>query len=262
MQNEPQKTTSSLQPEKFALSDIADSITKGFEFYLSIPGPSTLYTLPFAIIALVIFYTIGLFGISPMLIPFAGGFMLISPAILTGFFRLADSKGGQSRPNPIDAFKAFKHAPPGLWVIALLCTFLFFVWVTDAAVLYSMMIGSTELPYQLPWIINMESDKVIPFELFSALTGAVIAFTIFAISAFSVPLLHNHRANLIASVHASVRAVFHNFFNALVWGITLTGTVVVSILLLPLFLVTLPVLAYASYNLYLKVFPRETLNKS
>lgn len=261
MNNEPQKTTSPLQPEKFELSDIVDSIAKGFEFYLSIPGPSTLYTLPFAIIGLVIFYTIGLSGISPMFLSFAGGFMLIGPAMLTGFFRLANSRDSQSRPNPLDAFKAFKHAPAGLWVIALLCTFFFLVWITDAAVLYSMMIGSTDLPYQLPWLINLESDQVIQFELWSALTGAVIAFIVFAVSAFSVPLLHDDRANLIQSVHASVRAVFHNFFNALAWGMILTGTVVISIILLPLFLVTLPVLAYASHNLYLKVFPSGDCTK-
>lgn len=255
MENKKQGINSSLQPQKFKLSDITDSIAKGFELYLSIPVPSTVYTLPFAIIGLVILSTIGLLGISPMLLPFAGGFMLVGPAMLTGFFKLTRCKVGHNQPDPLDAFTAFKQAPAGLWVIALLCTFLFLVWITDAAVLYSMMIGDAELPYRPLWIINLENEQVIPFELWGSLMGSVIAFIIFAISAFSVPLLHEGRGNMVQAIHASVRAVFHNFFNSLAWGIILTSAIVLSIVLLPLFLVVLPILAYASYNLYLKVFP-------
>jgi uncharacterized membrane protein len=262
MNNEPQNKTSPLQPQRFDLLDIAHSIRKGFELYLLIPASSTLYTLPFALIGLIIFIVLGLFGLSPMLLPFAGGFMLICPAMLAGFFWLAKNSNEQNRPNLFDAFIAFKKVPAGLWVISLLCTFLFLVWITDAAVLYSMMIGDTKLPYQLPWLINLESDQVIPFELLSSLTGAVIAFIVFTISAFSIPLLHEGRGNLVQTIHASVRAVFHNFFNALAWGVILTGSVIVSIILLPLFLVVLPVLAYASYNLYLKVFPNPSTKEA
>jgi uncharacterized membrane protein len=81
------------------------------------------------------------------------------------------------------------------------------------------------------------------------------AFIILAVSAFSVPLLHERRVNLVQAINASFRAVFANFLPCIAWGLELTGATVLSIVLLPLFTVVLPVLAYASFDLYRKVFP-------
>ena len=97
---------------------------------------------------------------------------------------------------------------------------------------------------------------VVAFELWGSLMGSVLAFIIFSVSAFSVPLLHEGRANLVQAVYASVRAVLGNLLPALAWGLLLTVAMVLSIVLLPLLTVVLPVLAYASFAIYEKVFPR------
>lgn len=85
--------------------------------------------------------------------------------------------------------------------------------------------------------------------------GSVLAFTIFTVSAFSVPLLFEQRTTLVAAISASVLAVFRNFIPCMAWALMLTGVVVGAIVLLPLLLAVLPVLAYASFFLYRSVFP-------
>ena len=206
----------------------------------------------FALIGLTLLVAVGEFGIAPMALPFAGGFMLVGPALLTGFFRLTAMVAEGRRPRLFDAFPAFVHAPAGLWLVALLCAFLFLIWITDAAILYAVMIGNE---YQgMDWIVGPQANTV-AFELWGMLMGSVLAFVILAISAFSVPLLHERRAELVQAVNASVRAVFANFPVVIGWGLILTAATFVSILLLPLLTVVLPVLAYASFNLYRKVFP-------
>ena len=85
--------------------------------------------------------------------------------------------------------------------------------------------------------------------------GAVPAFIIFCVSAFSVPLLYQGRADLVGSISVSVRATLGNFVLSLLWGVLLTSVIVGSVVLLPLLLVSLPVLAYASYALYRNIFP-------
>ena len=85
--------------------------------------------------------------------------------------------------------------------------------------------------------------------------GSVLAFFVFAMSAFSVPLLHQHRASLIQAVYASVCVVLRNFVASIAWGLLLTGVILISILLLPLLAITLPIMAYASFALYQRVFP-------
>lgn len=84
--------------------------------------------------------------------------------------------------------------------------------------------------------------------------GAALAFIIFAVTTFSVPLLHYRRTQLIEAVMISVKTVFTNFPAAMAWGILVAATMIASVLLLPLFLVTFPILAYASHALYLELF--------
>jgi len=243
-----------LAPGRFSISDIVDALRTGWYVFRSIPATSMAFATLFALIGLVLLAALGRFGVSPMALPFAGGFMLVGPALLTGFFRLFAIRAGAGDPRLVDAFSAFARAPAGLWLVALICSFLFLIWLTDAAVLYVVMIGPEHLPYELPWLIGLHSH-VVAFELWGALMGSLLAFIILAISAFSVPLLHEGRAGPVQAVHASVRAVFRNFLTSVAWGLVLTGATMLSILLLPLLTVVLPVLAYASLALYRKVFP-------
>ena len=89
--------------------------------------------------------------------------MLVAPPLLVGFFRLANSVAEGGRPGVGDAFSAFRRVSLALWVVAFICAFLFLVWITDAGVLYSFMIGGVDLPYELPWLIRLQ-ENVVAFE--------------------------------------------------------------------------------------------------
>lgn len=243
-----------LAPRKFSILDIADALRTGWYVFRSMPATSMAYATLFVLIGLVLLMALGRFGISPMALPFAGGFMLVGPALLTGFFRLSAIRAEAGDPRLMDAITALVRAPAGLWLLALICSFLFLIWITDAAVLYVVMIGVEHLPYDLSWFVERQDDLV-AFELWAAVMGSALALIIFAVSAFSVPLLHEGRANPVAAVHASVRAVFGSLVGSVAWGLVLTGATVLAIALLPLLTVVLPVLSYASLALYRKVFP-------
>jgi len=243
-----------LKPNNFTASDIIVVLASGWRVFRAIPGASMAFSVLFVVIGLILLGAIGKFGISPMALPFAGGFMLVGPVLLTGYLHLANLHAAGRRPQLMDAFVAFSHAPLGLWLLAGLCAFLFLIWITDAAVLYSFMIGGEYLPYDLPWLISLQRH-VLAFELWGSLMGSVLAYIIFAISAFSVPLLDARRATLVQAVYVSVRAILGNFVAALLWGLVLAGITLLAIMLLPLLVVVLPVLAYASHALYKKVFP-------
>lgn len=239
---------------RFFLSDIAMALRSGWTTFHAMPLVSLGLGAVSVLFGLVVLFGAYRIGISAMALPFAGGFMLLGPILLAGFFRLAETLASGRKPGIRDALEGFREAPAGLWVVAVLCAFLFMIWITDAAILYSFMIGGLDTTAQLPWLNQLKADKV-SFTLWSSLTGAVLAFFVFAVSAFSVPLLHQRRATLIQAVHASVSLVLRNFFVSIAWGLLLTGTILVSILLLPLLALVLPVMAYASFALYLRVFP-------
>jgi uncharacterized membrane protein len=239
---------------RFSVCDITLALRSGWTTFRAIPFISLLLGAAIALLGLVVLLGVYRIGISAMALPFAAGFMLLGPILLAGFFRLAETLASGRQPGFRDALEGFRQAPAGLWVVALLCAFLFMIWITDAAILYSFMIGGLDTTSQLPWLNQLQEDKV-SFTLWSSLTGAVLAFFVFAVSAFSVPLLHQRRATLIQAIHASVSLVLRSFFTSIAWGLLLTATILVSILLLPLLALVLPVMAYASFALYLRVFP-------
>ncbi|MCU7876075.1 MAG: DUF2189 domain-containing protein [Candidatus Thiodiazotropha sp. (ex Lucinoma borealis)] len=243
-----------LHPAKIELSDLSAAIESGWDIFRLIPLPSIIYASVAAMIGFILLFSIGALGFSPMSLPFAGGFMLIAPAMLTGFFQLAESALTDTRPTVSTPFVAFVRTPLQTWMIAIFCAFMFLIWITDAGVLYSFIIGGAHLPYELPWILKAD-EKIASFWFWGALMGSILAFIIFCVSAFSVPILFEGRGNLVQAVHASVRAVFKNLFTAILWGLILSLSILMAILFLPLLLVVLPVMAYASFALYRTVYP-------
>lgn len=249
-------TNTRLSGSKLTLADIGDAIGSGSRTFSEIPVVSMGYAAVFAVLGLVLLIVIGALGVSPLALPFAGGFMLLGPILLTGYFELANRHKQGEKTRIRDAFDAFAIAPPGLWLIALLCAFLFLIWITDAGVLYSFMIGGEHLSYTLDWLPR-RSDNLLAFAFWGALMGSALAYMIFAISAFSVPLVYERRTGIVQGINISVTTVLGNFSVCLAWGIVLSVVILLSILLLPLLLVSLPIMSYASLALYRSAFPTD-----
>ena len=211
-------------------------------------GYATLFTLAgAAIVGLLLFN-----GFTPFIVAAAGAFMLIGPVILAGFFGIARAYERGMNADFSSIRTGFAEASSAVWVIALVCALLFMVFITDAATLYSFMVGRTPI-----WLsgFNLETPGVGHFLLWGSVSGLAIAFMLYCISVFSVPLLCEHRIGLVGAVIASVRAVFGNFLPAMLWGGLLAGLTMGSILLLPLLPFSLPWLAHASRVLYQRIFP-------
>ena len=228
-------------------------LRRGWSMFLSTRPLSVSFSMIFALIGVAILASITRASYSPLVFPVSGGFMLIGPFLLGGFFALADRLANGESCSAADIRFGFSRTNGGILVIALACTVLFIIWLINAAYLYGSMIGRTPEP-----IFNLlaPSENVVAFLVRSLLLGAALAFFVFAISAFSVPLLYYRRAKLFDAVALSIRAVLRNFVPCLLWSLLLTSTIVISILIFPLFLVAFPVLAYASHALYREVFPQ------
>ena len=236
----------------FGVADIRRALVDGWALANLTRGTSGAYAGIFTLGGAVILGLLLSQGFTPFVVAAAGAFMLVGPAVLAGFFGIAAAHAAGERVGFAGAACGFAAAAPALWVVALVCALLFMIFVTDAAILYSYMVGAapvwlTELIPATPGVIN--------FLLWGAVSGFVFAFLLFCVSAFSVPLLCERRASLVEAVVASVRVVFGNFPAAMLWAALLSALTIGSILLLPLLPLTLPWLAYASRALYRQVFP-------
>jgi len=235
-------------------ADLEAALRSGLRTFRQMPMVSAAYASVFALIGLVLLGAIAVLGVSPLALPFAGGFMLVGPVLVAGYFELASRQERGEAPRVLDAFGAFRRAPAGLWLLALLCAFLFLIWITDAGILYSFTLAGQHLPISLGWGPEQRTQAA-GFVLWASLMGAVLAYMIYAVSAFAVPLIYEERSDTVRAVELSVRTVLGSFFVSLAWGLILSGVILVSILVLPLLLVSLPVMAYASFALYRRAFP-------
>lgn len=239
---------------RLGFDDIAHALSVGWSRFVAERQAAVSYALIFAVLGGVILFCIEYFAFAPMALPAAGGFMLVGPMLLCGYFALVDSRERNELPTLGVALAGFRQATGALWALGLVCGLLFMIWITDAATLYGFMIG--QVPASL-MAFKPSPDKVLPFLLWSSVMGAVLAFVIYAISAFAVPLLYYRRANLVSAIVCSVKAVFGNFVVMMTWALLISSLTIVSILVLPVFLIVFPVLAYASREIYLAAFPED-----
>ncbi len=234
------------------LRTVADALAGGWRTANATRAVSIAYAGIFTLIGAIIMGAMYLAGRTPFVIMAAGGFMLVGPAILAGFFAVARGIRAGTAVSFATLTEGFVHASAAVWVIALVCALLFMIFITDAAILYSYMVGAAPI---FPANFLPVADHVASFVFWGLVSGAVIAFLLFAVSAFSVPLLCERRSNLVEAIVTSVRIVMRNFITAMAWALLLSGATIGSILLLPLFPLVMPVMAYASHELYRAVLP-------
>ncbi len=226
---------------------IAQSLASGWRTANAARAVSIAYAGVFTAIGAVIMGAMLLAGRTPFVIMAAGGFMLVGPAILAGFFAVTRSIRAGLAVSLVTLMEGFVHASAAVWVIALVCALLFMIFITDVAILYSYMVGAEPI---FPVDLVPVAAHVVSFVFWGLVSGAAIAFLLFAVSAFSVPLLCERRSTLVEAIVISVRIVMRNFVPAMSWALLLSAATIGSILLLPLFPLVMPVMAYASHELY------------
>lgn len=248
------ESVAALTPAPLVLADVSASLRFGLSQFRTLPLLSSGLSALFVAIGLLMFAALEYGQIAPMSLSLAGGFMLVGPILLAGFFSVSDKIRKGRHAHFGDIWDGFRRMPRGGWVVSFVCGLLFLIWVTDAGILYGFMVGREAFGFLR--LLKVEG-LVVNYAAYSAIMGAILAFILFSVSAFSIPLIYDGRAQLVSGVVASVHAVFGRFGVVMCWALVLAGVIIVSTLLLPLLLVTLPVMAYASREFYFRTFPAE-----
>ena len=77
-----------LTPCRISVGTILSAVSKGWAAYRRCLVPAAGFAGVFMLIGVGIFGALAHFGLSAMMLPFAGGFLLVGPAVLAGFFLL------------------------------------------------------------------------------------------------------------------------------------------------------------------------------
>ena len=240
------------QPLHIRPARVAASLRDGLRMFGRTCILSMTFAAAFALAGIALLATVIRLGFAPMILPLTGGFMLVAPALLAGFFAIARAQRAGRKPGWRDVAAGFRDTSRGLWGLLLVCGFLFVIWITDAGILYSFMVGGRDAG---PALLFPLSGVVLRFGLGAAVAGAFFASIVFCVTAYAVPLLIDRRASLVVAVNASVRAVFGSIVANLSWAFALAASVMAAVVVPLLLAVVLPVMAYATESLYRAVFP-------
>jgi uncharacterized membrane protein len=240
--------------QPFSVATVRAALGDGWQLAAATRRISVAYALIFTVGGALIVGGLLASGLTPFVIAAAGAFLLLGPVFLAGFYGIAAAHEAGARPGAAAVRAGFRQAAPALWILALVCALLFMIFMTDAAILYSYMIGGTPV-----WLAELPAEPraVGRFLLWGGVSGLFIACLLFAVSAFAVPLLCERRAGLVGAIVTSVRLVFANFGPAMLWALLLATIIIGSCLLLPLLPMSLPWLAYAGRALYRRVLPAD-----
>ncbi len=240
------------RPRPLTSCDLAAALADGWHVLRRCPRFSLGYGALFTVAGGLLIWAAQAFGVAPMAPALAGGFLLVGPAATAGLVGTARRLRRGEAPSMGRLLSTLYGAPRGLWALALFCVLIYFIWITDAGTLYSIMIG--EARSGLDQALPLAPDTA-RFQLFSAATGLVLASVVFAVSVHTVPLMVRCHTPLVGAIIASVRALATSPLSHAAWALTLAAGVAVSLLFPPLLCASLPLLAYAGDALSESCFP-------
>lgn len=195
-------------------------------------------------------------GLPLIAFPLLSGFLLLAPLFSPGFYQLLRVMDAGGRPGPRDLLRGFARIGAAAWALGFLMVFSFFIWITDALLIYALYFGVGGGPDSLTGLLDPAlAGRTATFLFFAGLTGFLLALGLFTVTVVSLPLIFDRDATLATAVVHSVRLVFARPMLLLGWGLVVAGMLFVSLFLLPpLLLVAFPMLVYANFRAYQALF--------
>lgn len=176
------------------------------------------------------------------------GFVFVGPCLALALYAISIRL---ERGAPVHLLGTLVDARPQIGnaaVFAMILTVVFLVWARAATIIHVFYPTSGgRSPADFAWFLGIGSA-----------VGAIFCAIVFAVSAFSLPMLMDRRTDAVTAVVTSVNAVLRNKPAMLVWAGTIFVCVVVGFLTAYLaFAVLLPLLGYATWHAY-----RQTIDPS
>ncbi|NLS12872.1 DUF2189 domain-containing protein [Vibrio sp. SM6] len=220
----------------------------GCRDFFAMPIISGFYGLCFMAAAVAIVLLIQWQGTHLVIMPALIIFMLIGPFLALGLYDAswACEKGHQ--PSLLHSMRAIGRNSVSQWAFAVLLAVAMMFWMRIGALLHALYPSVTGAPWQ----------DFLPFLLIGSAVGIVLATIVFAISAFSIPLMMERRVDMMTAVFTSVNAVRSNLLAMALWAAIIGLGVLIGFATFGVgMLITIPILGYGTWHAYRNVISRR-----
>ena len=226
-------------------------LRQGGQYLRRARGISIAYGAFFAAIGLSITW-LGL-NQPQFILTFWSGFLLVGPLLAVGLYRIAQLQDAGEAVSLSTCWRTVRRRLGPVALFSLLLSLIMIAWIrfsTLAAALYVGNITGTS-----SFITAMGTSEGIGFVILLFGVGAVFSVIMFALTAWSLPMLLDNRADFGTAVVTSVKATGEQPLPMLLWGALVAGLTVLGMLTLFVgFVVIFPWLGYATWAAYRELF--------
>jgi len=224
----------------------------GWSSFMKTKTISILFSSFFCVIAGLLYWLLLRIDADLIIFPFIAGFFIVAPILIIGFQQVAEILEKNKSPKFTDLIAINSQQNKGIWFLIFILSLCYFIWITDALVIYGLYFGIEPLPLDHAFITDPAlRESLLWFLLYSGLIGWITAVIGFLLGVFSIPLIIHQQFNFVDAVSLSVKTVFKHKWLMFKWALTLVMiTSLTLVIALPLLIVIFPVLGYASYAVY------------
>jgi uncharacterized membrane protein len=179
-----------------------------------------------------------------IILPSAVAFALIGPAFATNLYDVSWELEKGHKPTFKHCLRTLFRNPTAEWGFTLLLVIIMMAWMRIAAIIHVLY----------PNNVDPSLEELISFLTMGASAGILITGAVFALSAFAPQTMLERRVDIMTALSTSMQAVFKNTRAMLIWSLIIFTLVAISVLTFGIgFIVTMPILAFASWHAYIEV---------
>ena len=226
-------------------------LAAGWRDMWEVPGISLTFGVAFTLISSTVLVGLYLIGWESLILPLAGGFLLIGPMMAVGLYETSRRLQAGESVTLKDALFAGVGAPGQLAFMGAGLLIVYFVWVEIALLLFMLFFGPEA--FQLSGFIPalLLTPTGLGLLIAGTAAGAVLALTVFSLTVVSIPLLMDREIDVATAVLTSVQAVLHNPKAMALWAGLIAAMMIGAFAVLFLGLVVVfPLVGHATWHAY------------
>ncbi len=212
------------------------------------PGASLSYGAILVICSYLIAFLAVTFGNLAVLIALLSGFIFLGPVLAMAFYETSLQLQRGKIPTLTDSLRRSLRHLGDQMVFAVILLIIFLIWARAASMIHVFFpaVGSPDLA------------DLATFLAIGTVVGSLFAAFVFCISAFSLPMIVDRKADMVTAVVTSFNAVLRNKPAMIVWALLIIAAVAAGFVTGFIgFAVTLPLIGHATWHAY-----QETIDSS
>ncbi|HPQ25272.1 MAG: DUF2189 domain-containing protein [Chromatiaceae bacterium] len=253
--NSPVYPVMTLPPRrKLARNAALAWLREGYRYMGRARGVSMAYGTVFAAIGMLITW-LG-FNRPQFVLTFWTGFLLVGPLFAMGLYRIAQLQDRGETIRFSACMGALRKRLGSVALFSLLLSLVMIAWIRFSTLAAALYIGN--IAGSSGFIAALASPEGIGFLAVLFGVGAVFAALMFALTAWSLPMVLDARVDFGTAVVTSVKAAIEQPLPMLTWGAAVAGLTIIGMLTFFLaFVVIFPWLGYATWAGYKDLFARD-----